>query len=721
MEPPVIRRRSFVPLAVISLLFAAACGGPGGAPDRDEILWDSWGVPHIYGTSDEAVFRGLGWAQMESHGDLILRLYGQARGRAAEYWGAEYLDSDRWVRTVGIPERGQAWLDAESPEMRRNLEAFAAGMNAYAAEHADRLDDEVEAVLPVTAADVLAHGNRVIHFTFVTNQAVVRQANRAIEGRVALGPQPMEETPEARASRIGSNAWAIGPSRSESGDPILVANPHLPWQDLFLFYEAHLVGPEVDVYGTTLVGVPGIAIGFNDHLGWTHTVNTYDGADLFTLALDGDGYRFGDEARAFDTHDETLLVRTEDGGTREETLTLRSSVHGPIVAQSGDRAVALRVAGLDRPGLTSEWWEMAKATDLGEFEAALSRLQIPMFNVIYADVDGHTLYVFNAEVPRRDDGDVETWRGAVDGGDPATLWTDYLGYEELPRVLDPAGGWLQNTNDPPWTSTVPQTLDADAFPAYLAPRFMSFRSQRSAHMLRDDASITFEEAIEYKHSTRMEAADRVLDELLAAARERGGADAKEAADVLDAWDRTADAGSRGGVLFERWLRRWTRTPGHWATPWSEDAPDTTPAGIADPGAAVALLEAAAEDVRTRYGALDVPWGDVHRARRNGKDVPVSGASGDPDGVFRVASYRELEDGMSVVVAGDSYYSVMEFAPEGVRARVLLAYGNATQPHSAHNGDQLELYARKEMRTPWRTRAEIEAHLESTTDLSEEGR
>ncbi|HKJ03019.1 MAG TPA: penicillin acylase family protein, partial [Longimicrobiales bacterium] len=164
----ILRPRLLV-CALAALGVAACARATSSGPSRDEILWDTWGVPHVYGTTDEAVFRGQGWAQMRSHGDLILRLYGQARGRAAEYWGPQYLDSDRWVRTMGIPRRGEAWLASQSPGFRRNLEAFAQGMNDYARAHPDRLDDAAEQVLPVTAADVLAHGNRVIHFTFVTN------------------------------------------------------------------------------------------------------------------------------------------------------------------------------------------------------------------------------------------------------------------------------------------------------------------------------------------------------------------------------------------------------------------------------------------------------------------------------------------------------------------------------------------------------------------------
>ena len=703
-------------ISISTIVLVVGCTSTDRGPATDEILWDTWGVPHVYGTTEEAVFRGMGWAQMESHGDLILRLYGEARGRAAEYWGEEYLDSDRFMRTMGVATRGAEWLEGETPRMQANLDAFVEGMNTYAEQHPERLGDGVEIVLPVTASDILAHANRDVHFTFITNPAVIQQAEQAL----ANTAQSVSYEVQHAGGKFGSNTWAIGPSRSGSGNAMLLANPHLPWEGLFLFYEQHLVGPGFDVYGTTLVGLPGVEIGFNDRLGWSHTVNTYDGADLFTLDLEGDGYRFGDELLEFETRTETVLVKEADGSLREDALTVRSSVHGPIVAEDGDRAVALRVAGLEQPGIVSQWWDMARAASLEEFEAALSRLQIPMFNVMYADADGHILYVFNGSVPKRSFGDVDTWLGTVDGSDPTTLWQSYHAYEELPRILDPEIGWLQNANDPPWTATIPQILAPTDFPAYLSPTRMSPRPQRSANILRADQSITFDEILTYKHDTRVELADRVLDDLISVVEASANARAKEAARVLAEWDRTVDARSRGALLFEEWLRRWMREPSHWSIQWSEDSPTDTPSGIADKGAAIGYLAQAADEVRSKYGALDTPWGDVHRARRGGYDVPVSGGPGFPHGLFRVAAFSENEDGTRTVRHGDSYYAVMEFAPEGVRARVLTAYGNASQPHSFHNGDQLELYARQEMRSVWRIRSEVEANTASRTDLKEGG-
>jgi acyl-homoserine-lactone acylase len=357
--------------------------------------------------------------------------------------------------------------------------------------------------------------------------------------------------------------------------------------------------------------------------------------------------------------------------------------------------------------MMQQYWDMARATNLREFEDAVARLQNPFFNVIYADRDGHIMYLFGGRTPRRPTGGWRDWQGIVPGISSADLWTETLAYEELPRVVDPPSGWVQNANDPPWTSTFPPALRADDFPPYLAPREMGFRAQRSVRMIEDD-SITFDELIAYKLSTRMELADRFLDDLIPAARAHGGELANRAANVLEAWDRSADAESRGAVLFVAWAE--TVGARFFATAWNETTPRTTPDGLADPAAAADALEAAAKHVQSTYGALDVPWGVVYRIIAPGVDLPANGGR-DALGIFRSTWYQPTDDNRFRAVGGDSYQAVVEFA-DPVRAEVLLSYGNASQPGSPHRGDQLALYARKELRPVWRTRAAIEANLEA---------
>ena len=314
------------------------------------------------------------------------------------------------------------------------------------------------------------------------------------------------------------------------------------------------------------------------------------------------------------------------------------------MAEKSGKAVALRIVGLDQPHIGDQYWDMARATTFAEFEGAVRRLQNPFYTVMYADRAGRIMHLFGGRTPVRPAGSYD-WSGIVPGESSATLWTATHAYNELPRVVDPPSGWLQNANDPPWTTTFPPAIDANAYPRYMAPRFMHFRAQRSARMLAEDDRVTFDEAVAYKHSTRMELADRVLDDLLPAAKQAGGAAARAAA-ILDAWDRSADASSRGAVLFERFNGELTKASGRsgpFSVKWSERDPRTTPDGFADPAAAVAALERAAASLEKEGLALDVPWGDVYRLRRAGVDLPGNGGPGDL-GIFRVVGYRKAQDG-----------------------------------------------------------------------------
>jgi len=684
---------------VIVLIVVLRASSGVASTQATEILWDKWGVPHIFAKSDAAAFYAFGKAQMHSHGDLILRLYGQARGKGSEYWGESFFESDKWVRTMGVPGRAQRWYEAQSPSFRKDLDAFAAGLNAYASEHPDRISHDVKMVLPVTAVDVIAHAQRVIHFTFVVNPGAVSGAARQWPSN-------------------GSNAWAIGPAHTMSGKALLLANPHLPWSDLYLFYEAQIKTPVVDAYGATLVGFPVLLIAFNNDLGWTHTVNTLDGEDLYELTLVDGGYQWDGRSRAFESHSEVIKVKQNDGTFKENTIAVKESVHGPVVAEKNGKALAVRVVGLDRPGMLEEWWDMSRATNFKTFEAALKRLQIPMFNVIYADRKGHIFYLFNGLVPRRPKGDFAYWQGIVPGTTSATLWTSEHDYKDLPRVLDPPSNWLQNTNDPPWSTTYPAALDARKFPSYMSPHFLDFRSQRSIRMISNGGPITIEQMIKDKHSSRMELADRLVDDLISAARQFGSETSKDAASVLEKWDRSANADSRGAVLFLFWAREMKllgSSAKGFASPWDENKPTTTPEGLADPKAAAAALETAANRVKTAFGSIDIAWGQVARLRYGNSDNPANGGPG-ALGIFRVVEYGQSKDGHLQAAFGDSFVSIVEFS-NPVRARVLLTYGNASQKGSPHAGDQIELFSKQQLRPAWRTRPEIEANLEARESVT----
>jgi acyl-homoserine-lactone acylase len=682
-------------LIVVSFL-TISCAHP--EKTETEIAWDTWGVPHITANTVEELFFAQGWAQMHNHANLILELYGSSRGKGAEYWGQEKLQNDILIHTLGFDELADEWGENQDPEQKIINKAFIDGMNAYAKEHPEALDEKNKVVLPLTAKDANMHAMYVVFTRFIGGNDL---------GRVQQWPD------------LGSNAYAISPKRSASGNAMLVQNPHLPWWKEFLFFESHLNLNGKNMYGSTLIGYPGIAIGFNKNLGWSHTNNTIDNADTYELELNDGGYLLDGKRKEFEVSSKIIKIKQEDGTLVDKEITIMKTVHGPVVNKTKGKALAIRMAGMDRPNMTLQWWRMINSSNFNEFESALKMAQLPYFNVMYADKQGEIFYLFNGLVPKRSSGDWDYWNRIIPGGKSEDVWTEVHDYADLPKIKNPEVGWLQNANDPPWTSTIPVSIDPKDYPSYMAPKSMSFRPQRAARMLIEDESITFDELVAYKLSTRLEFADRILDDLFAAVDASESKKAKEAKKVLENWDREANADSKGMLLFYSWARKFNvGRSANYTEPWSMDSPNTTPDGIADADRAVQLLEQTAIEVETKFGSLDTNWGDYYRINYNGKNLPANGVDGYM-GVFRVAWPGGSDDKNMFVGGGDSWVGVIEFG-DTVKAKVLLSYGNSTQKDSPHNGDQLELFSKKELRDAWFTKSEVESNTARIEILTENG-
>ena len=342
---------------------------------------------------------------------------------------------------------------------------------------------------------------------------------------------------------------------------------------------------------------------------------------------------------------------------------------------------------------------MLNSTNFDEFESALKMAQIPFWNVMYADKFGEIFYLFNGLVPKRKQDSWEYWNRIIPGGKSEDIWTDVHSYEDLPKLRNPESNWLQNANDPPWTSTIPMVLDPNDYPGYMAPKVMHFRPQRSAKMLIDDPSITFDELVSYKLSTKVEFADRILDDLFLAIDDFGSANSKKAKKLLQKWDRKADVNSIGMLLFYHWSKKFSVDDNSTYTkPWNINDPINTPDGLSDPQKAVKLLDESVIEIEEKFGRLDIKWGDYYRIKYNGIDLPANGIDGRL-GVFRVAWPGKSTDKNMYVGGGDSWVSVIEFGQK-IRAKALLSYGNSTQKDSPNNGDQLELFSKKELRDIW---------------------
>lgn len=723
-----MKRSFFIRYVLLSVLALSACQTTELLPSKlgnPEILWDNWGVPHIVAAQERDVFYAFGWAQMRSHADLLLKLYAMARGRGAEYFGEDYLSADRSVRLLGIPTLAEQWYQEQESGFKDNLSAFAAGINDFAQRHPEAVSDQVKAVLPVTPQDIIAHTTRVM---------TVFTAGISECGAVLPGFDFNNQPP-------GSNGWALGTKFSSSGNTMLLANPHLSWHGMETLFEAHLLMPDLNLYGAALVGSPVLQIAFNDHLGWTHTVNPIDGCDLYRLKLAGnhlsDGYWLDGVVYDFTLSSETIRIRRADGCIDSEVLTIRRAVQGPIIDHAGE-ILSVRLALLETQllnGMNRQWWEMGRATNLEKFQEILSGGHLPLFNVIYADADKHIMLAFNGIIPQRSTGDAYFWRKTLAGDDSRLIWKQTYHYQDLPKVINPDSGWVQNSNGAPWYMTLPK-LDKNQYPENIAVDVTNNRELQSLRMLAAQQKMSFEAVIAAKHSTHSLAADQLLDDLLSAARVSNDPLLHQAAAVMNQWDRQYLAESRGARLFSLWFAKWIEltiakateanpsyvfTPDQllgsrfYLRPFDSSEPLITPSGLANKPLALTALRESISQLLAETGELDVSWGEVARLRRDGIDLPGNGADTDL-GVFREIVYELDIDGKMRSSYGDSFIAVVEFS-KPMRAQVLVTYGNATQPQVFETSSQLHLSAKQQLRPAWRSQNEIESNVQFREFLS----
>jgi acyl-homoserine-lactone acylase len=717
-----------------------------------EMRWDRYGIPHIYGRTVEDVCYGLGYAQMTNHAEQLLVNVAAARGRYAEYFGPgtndESVAHDIFIRTMGSERRARQWLVQGGDVQRKYLSAFVAGANAYAADHKDTIPPAIRAILPLTETDPLAVWQWTMQFGFQ-----------------ALGPLQLkkqwEAAPPAKSEerRAASNAWAIAPGKSTAGTTMLMGNPHLdfgvngvlspereqaPDRGAWQWMQAHVVvgdpqRPTVNLTGAGFLGLPAISIGFNDRIAWSHTDNRAQTANLYELSLSGESYRFGQKLQPLSSRTDAVRVCRASNDCETRDFTISESIHGPIVARKGDKALALRVTGLDAPSPVAQYWDMGRARNFKEFESAFSRLQMPFFYVIYADADGRIMIVDGGRRPVRQGGTYEDYDRILPGDDPKQVWKGIVPWRSLPKVIDPPSGFVLNANDSPWTSTFPAVLHARDFPAWLSFDRMWARSEANALQLLSQPKFSYDELVRAKFSTRMLMADRLLPELLAQVGDQADEQVSAAAKLLREWDRTSDRNSRGSVLFVKWWQEYSKRMA--ASPraasvrdpkfreqYDPSRPLETPAGLADGAQALAALKDAARATVATYGVLDVAWGEANRVVLVSRDanfthpkpiadVPANGSE-DSVGIIAKMNYNAPDEkGRRIAVGGEGYIQIVEFTPQGPRAGTLLVYGNASRPGSPHIADQLPAYVDKRLLPAPLSRAEVERQTQRTDTLT----
>ena len=656
-----------------------------------------YGVPHILANDFREFGIGLGYTMVEDYGNRVLMSMLRARGDMGITFGRDSMQSDFGARLDH--ERVRETYHLLDADTRDVLEGFAEGVNIYIRTYPDKV--------PAWAKPVF-HGHDVAAMDIggANVGAAQRVALRQLQRDSARAQEPEPDPDE------GSNAWAFAPSRTKSGRAILLRNPHLAWNAGY--WEAHVTIPgKLNFYGDFRIGGPFAVVGgFNEHLGFATTNNQTDTDEVYVLDADttlADHYLFDGVSAPLIKRDVTVEYKT-DTGTDRATQSFWYTPLGPVAYRTRNKIYIVRAGTEGEYRAGEQFLRMMKAKSLNEWKDALATRARPTSNFTYADRAGNILYIWNGSVPR-----LPHAPGYDSIAFPAKrsndIWNRLIAFDSLPQVLNPKGGYVHNENDAPYYANLNAVLDTAKYPPNVErPRF-GLRGQHAVQLIHKTKKLSLEDVVSLKHSYRMLLADRVKEDLIKAARASApDSSLAEAINVLARWDNRVAPESRGALLFETWWRRYqgqTRDSAY-AQPWIAARFNETPAGIGKPDRAVEALKWAVPETIRRFGALDTPWGDVHRVRQGTVDVPVGGCTG-AYGCFRVLSYTEQPDGKRAASTGDGWVLAVEFT-DTPRAYSVLAYGQSSDPANPHHADQAELFAKGQMKRVAFTEKDIAAAL-----------
>ena len=671
---------------------------------RVEVVRTEYGIPHIYAEDWKAFGFAMGWVQSEDYGDQVAVGIVRRRGEYGRYTGRDSIRGDfagREAHAVAV-----ARYSSLEPRVRAVYEGFAEGVNEYARQNPDVFPEWL--VPNFTGVDALT--NDVYTWSRGDAAAFVRAQTRRESEQMGQGNTPAPAYPdswghaEELASTFdpavdGSNAWALDGTRTASGDAILLRNPHLSWEAGY--YEAHVqIRGDMEFYGDFRIGGAfGIIGGFNRHLGWATTNNSPSYSQVYAVQLhpSRDGHLLLD-GNAVALQDSTITVDwiEPDGSTGQTSETVRWSPWGPVVHENDEYAFVLTDPRDGQYRRGEQLVKMMTAESLEEWLDVMRMRAHASSNFTYADAHGNIALYYNARIPSLPH--EPTGDSAAIAHSRSDMWTEVAAWESLPLYVNPPGGYVQQANDTPDFINLNVSMDRDTVAQNLPEARLRLRSQLSFALIHGDSQLSLEDVVELKHSPRMLAAERMLDDLLAVIdASEPTPDLQRARSILGDWDRTAAATSRGGVLFKAWFNTYMQMTDtmEYRVEWDRASPTQTPFGVGRPGRALAALRLALEDLADEGVAPDARWGDVHRVVRGDVDAPVSGCEG-ALGCFRTLSFASLDDGRRVVNRGDGWVFAVEFG-EQPRGYSILAYGQSRLEDSPHHDDQAAMFARDEMK------------------------
>jgi len=711
------------------ILFAAvfAAPAPPRATAQDVARWeqaaqnvtiirDDWGIPHVYGRTDADAVFGLMYAQAEDDFNRVETNYLNALGRLAEAEGEPRIYQDLRMKLFINPDSIQAQYAVSPRWLKRLMNAWADGLNFYLYKHRDvkpRVITRFQPWMALTFSEGSIGGD------------IERVSLRELQAFYENGPAPAAGNGEGETSPepTGSNGIAIAPANTSNHHALLLINPHTSF---FFRAEVQVVSNEgLDAYGAVTWGQFFVYQGFNDRVGWVHTSSGVDAIDeyLETVVKRGDRYyyRYGTADRPVTVSTITVPYQTATGMARK-TFTVYRTHHGPIIRKADDKWVSIRLMQEPRKALMQSYTR-TKARDYRAFRRVMELHTNSSNNTIFAAADGDIAYFHGNFIPRRDTS--FDWTRPVDGSNPATEWRGLLSVDETPHLLNPASGWLYNSNNWPWSAAGPSSPKREHYPAYVETGGESARGLHAIRVLEHTTDFTLTSLIGAAFDSYLTWFEKPIPALIKAWDETPAADplkakVSEQIALLRAWDLRWSATSVPTSLAVCWGDHVERQVGAEARRAGMAVPDY----IAQRTTTEQLLQAlvaASDTLKADFGSWKIPWGDINRFQRLTADIvqPFSDAAPSIPVAFTSARWGSLASfGARAYpgtrkwygTSGNSFVAVVEFG-DSVRAKAVTAGGESGHPDSPHFNDEAGRYATGNLRDVYFYRSQLVGHTE----------
>ena len=669
-----------------------------------EIIRDDYGVPHIYGKTDANAVFGLLYAQCEDDFNRVERNYILAIGRLAEIEGENAIYSDLRAKLYMTQKEAEANFEKSPSWLKELCVAFADGINYYLAKHPEvkpRLLTHFEPWMPMFFSEGSIGGDLEKVSTRKLGE-FYDKPNASMIPKIMTGSILLKDN-EPR----GSNGFAVSGKLTQSGNAMLLINPHTSF---FFRGEVHVQSEQgLNACGAVTWGQFFVYQGFNEKTGWMHTSSDVDIIDEFeeTIVKNKNGltYKYGNEFKPVDSLE--VLVKYKNANTiGSKKFMVYRTHHGPVTYAANNKWVA-----------TAMMWDPVKALEQSflrtknsnqkQFDKMMDIRTNSSNNTVYADADGNIAYYHGNFIPKRD---IRfDYKKPVDGSNPATDWKGLHELKDNIFLLNPNNGWIQNCNSTPFTSAGKYSPKKENYPYYMSYSPENYRGIHAISLLSKAKDLTLDKLITLAYDPYLPGAEELIKGLLKAfdSEQNVTADLRTAFELLRKWDFRSSKTSVAMTISQYYLNSYTKSgkiPG--GLNFTEKVNYIS--SISPIKERLEIFKASLEALKNDFGSVNTVWGEFNRYQRINGDInqefndlvpsiPVGMASGEWGALASFGTRFGKNTKRQYGTSGNSFVAVVEFGDK-VKAKSMLAGGQSGDPQSAHFDDQMQRYADQEFKT-----------------------